>query len=489
MWWLSHAHNLTALLHVVVVLAVLVRVISMRPQPGVALAWLLIVSLVPVIGVGLYVLFGERRIGRRRAARIATLRPAYDNWFDELHEDAVTGVDWSQHPRAFAHMNELASATLGIPTLVGNKLTLLSDTEEILRSLIRDADAALSSINLEFYIWHPGGTADEVVDALVRAAGRGVRCRILVDALGSARWWRTPHRVRLQEAGVSVVRAMPVALWRSLFARGDLRLHRKIAVFDGLLAYTGSMNLVDPRFFKAERGVGAWIDAMVRVEGPAVEPLLGTLLSDWQLETGETVEDLVASSDMQRLPRRGQADILVYPSGPGVGRMQDGILQMLLKMIYAAEDELIITTPYFVPDASMLVALRAAASQGVRVVLIVPAEVDSVMVRYASRSYFVDLMEAGVEIQLFHGGLLHTKSMTVDGRCAMFGTVNLDMRSLWLNYELTLFVYDDDFSARLRSLSESYLQDCTRVDETAWLARPARTRFVENAYRLLSPLL
>jgi len=461
----------------------------MRPAPGVALAWLLIVTLVPLVGVTLYILFGERRIGRRRASRIAVLRTAYEEWFEDLHADPITQVDWSRHPQLCRDMNELAKATLGIPTVLGNELTLLSDTQEILRAIIRDVDAAVTTVNLEFYIWHPGGTADEVVDAVVRAAERGVTCRILVDALGSAAWWATEHPKRLREAGVALRRALPVALWRSFFARGDLRLHRKIAVFDGEIAYTGSLNLVDPRHFKEESGVGEWVDAMVRIRGPAVEPLLGVLLSDWQLETGEPVSELVEGAGMRRLTPVGTSDVLVFPSGPGSGKMQDGILQMLVKTIHVAQKEIVITTPYFVPDASMLLALRAAAAQGVHVTLIVPAKVDSILVRYASRSYFVDLMQAGVEIQQFSGGLLHTKSITIDGRGAMFGTVNLDMRSLWLNYELTLFVYDDDFGKRLRDLQQGYLADCTRVDPEAWLARPAHKRFVENTFRLVSPLL
>ena len=284
----------------------------------------------------------------------------------------------------------------------------------------------------------------------------------------------------------STTKASP---WRSLVARGDLRLHRKIAVFDAKIAYTGSMNLVDPRFFKEDAGVGEWVDAMVRIEGPAVEPLLGTLLSDLQLETGEDVDQLVDSSGIDRLAPVGETDVLVFPSGPGRGKLQGGILQMLVRQIYWAREEIIITTPYFVPDASMLLALRSAASQGVRVVLIVPKKVDSILVRYASRSYFSDLMETGVEIQQFTGGLLHTKSMLVDGRVAMFGTVNLDMRSLWLNYEVSLFLYDEGFGETLRELQLGYLNDCDRVDPEAWLARPAPVRFVENAYRLFSPLL
>lgn len=489
MWYANYLPTVVLVLHVLIVLAVYIRVIMKRPAPGVALAWLMIVSVLPGLGITLYLFFGERRIGRTRAQRIESLRPAYEAWFEDVITDEITDVDWTRHPANAESMHRLGKATVGMPTMRGNSLRLHADTQEILHAIIADVEAAKRTVHMAFYIWHPGGTADLVVDAVVRAAERGVRCNILVDGLGSKTWWRSPQRKRLQKAGVTVLEAMPVALWRSLFARGDLRLHRKIVVIDAEVAYTGSMNMVDPRFFKQGSGVGEWIDAMARVEGPAVEGLLGTLLSDWKLETGEEVEALIKSSGLKRLPLVGSEDVQVFPSGPHQSRTEDAILQMLLKLIYAAEREIIITTPYFVPDESMLRALRSAAAEGVRVELILPAKVDSLLVRYSSRSYFIDLMQAGVRIQQFSGGLLHTKSITVDGCLSMFGTVNLDMRSLWLNYEVSLFVYGEVFGKALRELQQSYLEECELVDLDIWMQRPGGVRFLENTARLVSPLL
>ena len=157
--------------------------------------------------------------------------------------------------------------------------------------------------------------------------------------------------------------------------------------------------------------------------------------------------------------------------------------------INAAKQELVLTTPYFVPDESLLRALRGASARGVRVRMIVPEKVDSLLTRFASRSYYDELMELGIEIYLYRGGLLHTKSITADQRITMFGTVNLDMRSLWLNYEVSLFVYNEDFGARLRALQASYLDECAAVVPQAWRERPATTRLVENSFRLVSPLL
>jgi cardiolipin synthase len=340
---------------------------------------------------------------------------------------------------------------------------------------------------LETYICAEGGAVDEVLEAVVRASRRGVSCRLLLDALGSHPWWDGEGPQRLRDAGVQLQPALPVGLLHSLIGRTDLRLHRKIVVIDGEVAWTGSMNMVDPRYFKKEAGVGEWVDAMVRVQGAAVPMLAATMIGDWVLETGESGGDLVRSLCLAPVTRSGPADIQVIPSGPA--ETGDGLLQLLLSLINAAERELVLTTPYLVPDESILRALRSTAGRGVNVSVILPLKVDSLLTRYASRSYYDSLMDMGVAIHLYRGGLLHTKSITVDGAISMFGTVNLDMRSLWLNYEVALFVYDAAFAADLRALQQSYIEDAERLDPKLWSKRSFGARLLENALRLASPLL
>lgn len=478
-----------AVLHLIIIVWVFVRQVMARPAPGIALAWLLIVTLLPIAGIVLYLLFGERRTGRKRAERYAFHRENSKEWIEGILAEEGSRVDWSESERDYRGIDRLGRASVGIPAIAGNSLELLDDTEQILRAIIADIDQATESIHMSFYIWHPGGTADEVVEAVIRAAERGVLCRILVDALGSGEWLRSDLPGRLRDKDVAVEAALTVHPLTTFYRRGDLRYHRKIVVIDGATVYTGSMNLVDPRFFKQDSDVGQWIDAMVRIRGRVAEALFGVFLSDWSLETQTGIRELTENSGIEHEPSRGPADIQVTPSGPGQGTSPDGILQMLVKLIYTAKEEIVLTTPYFVPDESMLLALRGAASQGVRVDLIVPARVDSFFVRHASRSYYDELMEAGVSIQEFDGGLLHTKSITVDGRVSMFGTVNLDMRSLWLNYEVTLFIYNASATRALRNLQERYLEQCRQVDPDVWRERPASRRLLENTVRLASPLL
>jgi cardiolipin synthase len=177
----------------------------------------------------------------------------------------------------------------------------------------------------------------------------------------------------------------------------------------------------------------------------------------------------------------------VVPSGPGF--RPEAIHQLLLTAIYAARRELIMTTPYFVPDEALLTAILSAALRGVEVTLVIPARNDSRLVRYAGVAHFDDLLSAGARIALFGGGLLHTKSITVDGETSVFGSVNLDMRSVWLNFEISLFVYDLGFTAALRDLQQQYLKRSQVLDPVSWGRRPFARRLAENAARLLGPLL
>lgn len=477
--------NLILAAHIIIIIALSIRVLMKRRPVGVSLAWLILIVILPFAGAMLYLFIGERRLGRHRAERAEALLAPYEEWLQELREN--TSIGRPDLRGECAAINRLAEGTLGIPAMGGNRLQLLDEAEVTLRSIIADVDNAKSTCHMEFYIWQVGGTADEVGAALIRAAKRGVLCRVLVDAVGSKNFLQSGLASRFRTNGIELAAALPVGPIRMAFVRVDLRLHRKIVVIDGEIAYTGSLNLVDPRYFKQEAGVGQWIDAMVRIEGPAVQPLGAIFLWDWEVETGQSFEVLKSTSDLKAVTQVGSAAVQVVPSGPGY--KDDTIHQLLLTSIYTAEKELILTTPYFVPDESVVTALQSAALRGVEVTIILPEKLDSRLAFYASRSYFDDLLAAGVKIHHFEKGLLHTKSVTVDGDIALFGTVNLDMRSFWLDFEVTLLAYDSDFAMQLRRLQERYLEDSNPIDLEVWRKRSTRERFVENAAQLFAPLL
>ncbi|MCA9263439.1 MAG: cardiolipin synthase [Planctomycetales bacterium] len=485
---LFHPATLALVAQALVVLTLAIRVIMKRPATGVALAWILLIAMAPPVGAVIYLLIGERRIGYRRARGIDRLRVDYRQIAHAAIRSGLLDIDWNCHSPHVQGMDRIGRRLVGFPTVHGSTHQLMSDTEEILRAIACDIEAAKKSVFIEFYIWQDGGLADDVLEAVIRAAQRGVFCCLLIDAVGARPWWwwsKQPRRLRA--AGVRLQRALPVGIFRSFVGRTDLRLHRKIVVVDGKVAWTGSMNMVDPRFFKQEAGVGQWVDAMARLEGSVVVPLAATMIGDWMLESSQPLSELVDAAKLQLVEPQGEADIQVIPSGPG--ESGDAQLQMVLALINSAHDEVVLTTPYLVPDESLLRAMRGVAARGVKTRLIVPEKVDSFLTRYASRSYFDDLLNAGIEIHLYRKGLLHTKSITVDSERAMFGTVNFDLRSFWLNYEVALYIYHSSFAKEIRELQASYIAQSERIESDRWGHRSLACRFLENSCRLASPLL
>jgi cardiolipin synthase len=379
----------------------------------------------------------------------------------------------------------LAEAKNGSPVVAGNQLELHTDSLEILQCFIKEINQAKKSLHLEFYIWALGGTADEVGEALIAAARRGVACRVLLDSLGSKDWFKSKWPARFRNAGIQVTEALPIQIGRFQFRRADLRLHRQIFVVDGAFVWTGSMNLVDPRTFKQDAKVGEWVDAMLRVEGPVVSEFETTFQLDWSVCNPQVTQ----FNPRQLLTQSSPGNILAQKLSTGPIARDDILYQCILSALIDARESLIITTPYFGADDGLMQALMASAHRGVDVTLIVPRKNDSKLVAFSSRSYYEDLMAAGVRIAEFKGGLLHTKSLLIDQRIAMFGSVNFDMRSLHLNFEISLLIYNVEFCQRLNTLLQSYLQKSSFVDPVAWAKRSRLQRLKENAAYLISPLL
>ena len=477
--------NFMTLVHVLIIIGVSIRVIQVRLPVATSLAWLILVFFLPFVGAIAYLVLGEKRLGQKFAARSQAIKGRYDNWLQNLPPE-IRSDRQGLSPEARS-LVRLAETTVNIPAMSGNRLQLLDAAEPILRSMISDIDNAKRFCHLEFYIWTEGGMADEVGAALLRAAERGVTCRVLLDAIGSADFSKGHLLGQLKAGGVKVAFALPVSAISVFKIRPDLRLHRKIVVIDDAAAYTGSFNLVDPRLFKQDAGVGEWVDAMVRLEGPSVLALNALFRWDWEVETGRDLPAPTEGEDPAADLRAGETEVQVIPSGPG--KTGNNIYQLLLLSIYSARSEVVITTPYFVPDEAVSTALLTAAERGVKVSVIMPERNDSRLVHYTCRSYFDDMLAAGIQIFGFKGGLLHTKSVVVDRQVALFGSVNLDVRSFWLDFEVTLGVYDPDFAERLLALQEKYIKDAISVDPHTWQQRPGKERFLENLARLASPLL
>ena len=470
-------------LHASIVVLFGVYLISARRPVGVAFAWFLIVILVPLIGISLYILIGERPVGRKLTRKIVRMNHEYEKITQEMRQQHL--VDRKKLPFEGQALSLLAESRNGSPVVAGNKIELHTESLKILQLFIDEIQRAKKSLHLEFYIWALGGDADNVGEALISAAKRGVACRVLLDSLGSKDWFKSQWPARFRSAGIQVTEALPIQFGRFQFRRADLRLHRKIFVIDSAVVWTGSMNMVDPRTFKQDSGVGEWVDAMVRIEGPVAAQFELTFTFDWSVDNPRIKH--FNDREPPVSPHEGATLAQEFSSGP-VYR-DDILYQVLLSAIMDARQELTITTPYFGPDDGLIQALMAAAGRGVKVTLIVPKLNDSTLVAWSSKSFYSDLMGAGVQIAEFHGGLLHTKSLLIDKRIAIFGSVNFDQRSLRLNFEISLIVYNEDFCAKLEKLIKTYLQQSDLVDPKVWAKRPRWHHYLENAAHLASPLL
>lgn len=472
-----------------------VRVIMRKRPYGVSLAWLVVVLLVPFIGGFFYLLFGENRLPERRIERAKASYHTYLSWLKTLNSRAP--VSWETLNPECSPLHHQAVTLVGLPAMSGNDLSLITTPEEILTSITSAINKANSTCHMQFYIWQEGGRVDDVIDALMAAAKRGVICRLLLDSIGSRDFLKSDIALKMKSAGIKIQESLPAGVISALFSRIDIRNHRKVVVIDGSLAYTGSQNMVDPKIFKSDAGVGDWVDLMVKIEGPVVESLAGTFISDWFIETDigqfrsasllKDIEAVKKASDMKTIPIVGISAVQLVPSGPGL--VPDAIHNLLLTTIYAARRELILTTPYFIPDEPLLAALKAAAHRGVIVKIIVPKDNDSLLVKYASRARYEELAATGVQIFLYSSGLLHSKSITVDGDFSLFGSVNLDMRSFWLNFEATLFVYCKYFTQELYAIQQQYLKESEALDISSFSQRGNFEKFKENTILLVSPLL
>ena len=482
-------------LHIAAVAVCVVRVLYRQRNTGAAFAWLIILFVFPLFGVGAYLLVGEPRLGMARAKRVEQMNVFYRK-FAERHfhdEDLDTR---NKMRRRYQGIANVAASVTGLAASNNNAMRLLTQTDEIVDAMLADIQAARQTCALAFYIIEPQGRIQTLLAAVRDAAKRGVECTILADAVGSSAFFGSEWEGSLKDAGVRIVPALPVGVLKTFFSRSDLRNHRKILIVDNLVAYTGSFNLIDPRHFKQDAGVGEWVDMMMRCRGTVVLEMAAVFYADVAVEADEHLAEVRQEIEKldDKIPellalkrQSGTAVAQVIPSAPD--QSDPVIYETIVCAIHAAKTRVTITTPYFVPDELLLTALTTAAKRGVDVVLILPEKVDSFLVRWASRAYYPKLLTAGVKIALFHGGLLHAKTLVVDEDYALFGTVNMDMRSFFLNLEISLAIYDAEIARDIAKVQQGYLRDSRYISVSRWQRREKIWGLVENTVRLFSPLL
>jgi len=445
------------------------------------LAWIVFVVLAPFIGAIAYVFLGGARIAGKRRRRHAHIHGAYATSRGE-HAKYLQGSQ-TDIPAPYDRIFSLAGAVTTTDVLGGNSLDLIGRPGEFADRIEEDIDQARESVHLLSYIYLDDEVGQRIGQSLIRAASRGVIVRLQVDSVGSSKFLKSTLRREIAASGAQIAEMLPAQLLRAAFSRMDIRNHRKIAIFDNEFAWVGSRNIASPNFAPKAK-FAPWVDCMAVVRGPVVGDLQCLFLEDWEVNTGESHDEYLRATPTEL---DGTACCQVVGTGPNFNN--EALTQVLHACFHAAKDELVLTTPYYVPDAATEAALRAAALRGVHTTLIVPAHNDSCLVAWASRSHYASLIRAGVEIQEYQSGLLHAKTMTVDHQVFMIGSANLDRRSLELNFEVSMFGWCPNFASRLHFLQMSYLNDSKPVDTARWLQQPAPSRLLYNMAGLLSPLL
>ena len=465
-------------------LGVIARVI-LRPhrEPASRVAWIVVIIVLPVIGILAYIFLGETNIGRRRVSRLCAVLAVMPDL------TRVPGMDspnlQPKIPETYAHLFRLGYSVNGFEPVGGNCATLLSDSNATIDSMVADIDASQDHVHLIFYIWLPDNNGLKVVEALKRAATRHVACRVMADGLGSHIMIESPHWKAMQAAGVQVATALPIGnpLLRPLRGRIDLRNHRKILVIDNRITYCGSQNCADPEF-RIKPRFAPWVDAMMRFEGPIARHNQYLFASDWMAQMGGDLTPLLR----QPLPP-GDPGLTAQVIGTGPTVYNSAMPEVFETLLYTARRELVITTPYYVPDEAMQAALCASGRRGVKTIIIFPARNDSWIVAAASRSYYSDLLAAGVLIYEYQGGLLHTKSVTLDEEVTLIGSANMDRRSFDLNYENNILFYDPTLTAEMRRRQDAYLACSHPVIAETVAQWPITRRLWNNTIAMLGPIL
>lgn len=468
--------------------AIALGVLPANRKPSTGMAWLLLVLLNSVVGLVAFALFGSPRLDRHRQARQDQARATIKE-----RTQAVPDVELDPALPVHVHTAVALNHRLGsLPLVDGNTVELIPDYASSIAAMTAAVDTAEHYVNVEFYITAWDDMTDPLFRALTAAHDRGVRVRMLFDHLGSRGIPGYKEMVaRLEGTGIEWHNMLPIMPLKGVIRRPDLRNHRKLLVVDGKIGFTGSQNLTEPGYNKPKNHAAGrkWVELMARLQGPVVAELDTVFAQDWFVETGEAGSVHVVPAPTEPPEGKTLANVAcqLVPSGPGY--VAENNLRLFTTLIYSATRRISLTSPYFVPDESLLYAVTTAAHRGIDIELFVSEESDQFMVGHAQASYYRALLEAGVRIYLYPAPwILHSKHFTIDDDVAVLGSSNMDMRSFALNYEVSLMLLGPEVVAAMREVEDTYRGLARELTLEEWSERSAGTRYVDTVMRLTAGL-
>lgn len=472
--------------YVIILAITCIRIIYDTRSTTKSMAYLLFAIFVPVGGIIFYFSFGinyrKRKIYGKKEISDSVILKELEKATTAYTKDALNHA--GNIVQEYKELARLLVKDQQSPFTRHNKVKLLLNGEEKFPEVLEALRAAKDHIHIEYYIVEEGEVAKQMEEVLLQKAKEGVDIRFIYDDFGS-RSIRKKTLKRLKEAGIKTAPFYKIR-FLLLANRLNYRNHRKIIVIDGHTAFTGGINISD-KYINNKEGQLYWRDTHLRIDGPGVYYLQYLFLNDWNFCAGESLQPASFLFPSPQLHK--PEDVLVQIAASGPDSTQPSILFSLLQAVYLAQEEILITTPYFIPGESLLEALEIAALSGLKVKLLVPGVSDIGLVNAAARSYYDELLSAGVEIYQYQKGFIHAKTLVADGKLSVVGTANMDYRSFELNFEVNALVYDCDFSKQLREVFYNDLKDAEKIDAGAWSERPVYKQMVEKVARLLSPLL
>jgi len=455
-----------------------------RKNPTSALAWLLVLLLLPALGFALFLVFGQNY----HKQRLFNIKIEDDQVLQQLLLDQkreLSGGGIMLHEGGldrFHGMIAMLLANNGAYLTTDNHIEIYTNGREKFDALLAAIAAARDHIHMEYYIIRNDDLGREIIAALAKKAREGVTVRFLYDAVGCMRIPPSFFR-ELNEAGGKVAAFFPSRIPR-LNIRINYRNHRKIAIIDGSAGFIGGFNIGDEYLGKDPR-LGYWRDTHIRINGSAVAPLQLRFFLDWNFAAGDELG--LSERYFPHSSGTGSTAVQIVSSGPDARWNQ--IKEAYIKLINTAEESVYIQSPYFVPDGSVMDALRIAALSGIDVRIMIPCKPDHPFVYWSSCSYIGELLEAGVRGYTYDAGFIHSKTIVVDGVAASVGSANWDVRSFGLNFEANAFIYDREYAGRLKSIFLADLSQCTEITRAAYEKRRFLIRVKESFSRLLSPVL
>ena len=451
-------------------------------RPERSIGWILIVIILPILGVVLYILFGiNRKKFKFFKLNFTAKRRLYDSEKSNNNEWNTFEYDFSR--KDFEDIGKLIRKSSGFSPLAGNKVNLLKDGEAVYNCMMDTFKKAEKFIHLQYYILEDGKIFDALTKIFEEKIKQGVEIRVLYDALGSFGLKNKSIR-KLKKLGVTIFPILPLKV-NTILSTLNFRNHRKIVIIDGAIAFTGGVNISDKYLFAKASPFGIWDDLHLKIEGPCVDHLHRIFIKDYYFASNKHM--IEGDHYLPKQNKKGNSVVQIVAGGPDL--KYESILHQYTSMVQCANKSIFIENPYFIPNQTLLEALKMAALKGVDVQIMIPRNNDSKLAKYSMFKNFENLLETGVKIHVLKNRFSHSKLIIIDKQLASVGSGNFDYRSFEHNYEVNTLLYDEALAKELALDFENDIKNCKTLNYDSFKQRPLSYKLLEGAAKIFSPLL